>query len=84
MDQPLQDQQGNTKHPLPRAEDEGAERGRAGAKPSDDPPAAYLQTRAAQRERGAGLARPDARPGKVSGGLWEELQLRPAAIRDAR
>jgi hypothetical protein len=84
MNQALQDQQEDAKDPLPHSEDDGAERGCAGAKPSDDAPAGYLQNRAAQRERGAGLARPDARPGKCQEGLWEQLQLRPEAIRDAR
>jgi hypothetical protein len=53
MNQALQDQQEDAKHTLPRAEDAGAERGCAGAKPSDDAPGGYLQNRAAQRERGA-------------------------------
>ena len=62
------------------------ERGCAGAKPSDDAPAGYLQNRAAQRERGAGLARPDARPGKCQEGCGNNCSFdqRPFATRDHR
>lgn len=42
MNQALQDQQEDAKNPLPHSEDDGAERGCAGAKPSDDAPAGYL------------------------------------------
>ena len=64
MNESLEGEQGDTKHPLPRAESDGAERRAAGAKPGDEPPAADLQDRAAQCKRDAGLARPHARPGK--------------------
>jgi hypothetical protein len=86
MNQALQDQQEDAKNPLPHSEDDGAERGCAGAKPSDDAPAGYLQNRAAQRERGAGLARPDARPGKCQNGCGNSCSLdqRPLATRDHR
>jgi hypothetical protein len=84
MNQALQDQQEDAKNPLPHSEDDGAGRGCAGAKPSDDAPAGYLQIAASQRERGAGLARPDVPPRQVPGGLWEQLQLGPEATRDAR
>ena len=49
MNQPLQDEQEDAKNSLPHSKDDGAERGCAGAKPSDDAPAGYLQNRAAQR-----------------------------------
>lgn len=86
MNQALQDQQEDAKNPLPHSEDDGAERGCAGAKPSDDAPAGYLQNRAAQRERGAGLARPDARPGKCQEGCGNNCSFdqRPFATRDHR
>jgi hypothetical protein len=86
MNQALQDQEEDAKDPLPHSEDDGAERGCAGAKPSDDAPAGYLQNRAAQRERGAGLARPDARPGKCQEGYGNSgsLDQRPLATRDYR
>ena len=82
MNQPLQDQQEDAKNPLPHSEDDGAERGCAGAKPSDDAPAGYLQNRAAQRERGATRRSPR----QVPGGLWEQLRFdqRPFATRDHR
>lgn len=84
MNQALQDQQEDAKNPLPHSEDDGAERGCAGAKPSDDAPAGYLQNRAAQRERGAGLARPDARPGKCQEGCGNSCSFDqgPFATRD--
>ena len=84
MNESLEGEQGDTKHPLPRAESDGAERRAAGAKPGDEPPAAYLQNRAAQCERGAGLARPHARPCKRQEhrGNSRGFDQRPFATRD--
>lgn len=84
MNESLEGEQGDTKRGLPRAESDGAERGAAGAEPGDESPAAYLQNRAAQRQRGPGLARPHARPCKrqEDRGNSRGFDQRPFATRD--
>ena len=84
MDQPLQDQQGNTKHPLPGAEDDGAE---GGCRRSETPamtPQPVICRIALPSASAAPVSR-DQTPVQASARrAVGELQLGPEAIRDAR